>query len=88
MGYYPSWRYNRAGQSRLVRSAAEEEAGWAETPAAFTTPPDSPVSSVPSEEVVQDTVAETPVAVVEEPTAPEAPVKRGPGRPRKVRPDA
>lgn len=87
MGYYPSWRYNRAGQSRLVRSAADEEVGWAETPAAFTTPPDSPVSSVPSVDVVQDTVAETLAVVVEESAAAVVPVKRGPGRPRKVRPD-
>lgn len=38
LAMYPSWRYHRTERPRLIRSAAEEEVGWADTPAAFDAP--------------------------------------------------
>jgi hypothetical protein len=38
MSTYPSWRYHKCEQPKLVKSAAEEQAlgaGWEDSPAAF-----------------------------------------------------
>lgn len=39
--HFPSWRYHRTLEPRIVRDAAEDAAlgeGWADTPAAFAEP--------------------------------------------------
>ena len=38
---YPSWRYHKSGQSKIVKSKEEDQAlgsDWADTPAAFDEP--------------------------------------------------
>ena len=37
---FPAWRYNEDGRSRIIKSAAEEEDGWANKP--FPAPPPPP----------------------------------------------
>lgn len=54
---YPCWRYHRTDGKRLCATPEAELAlgpGWADTPAAFLEP--APVSDVPLEDLLRDTV--------------------------------
>ena len=70
----PSWVYGSDGTSKLVMTpeafAELSPAEWADHPHDFTDAPDTPAAE--------------PTDAPEAPGAVDAPVKRGPGRPRKV----
>jgi hypothetical protein len=70
---YPTWRYHASLPARIVNGPEEDAAlgpEWADTPAAFQQQPEQDAQSNDEGEPQGDDLV---------------PLKRGPGRPRKIR---
>lgn len=52
MGIYPSWRYHRELEAKIIYSEAEEADGWVDTPAKFEVVEE--VTEISGNEIIED----------------------------------